>query len=329
MTFFPEFIKSLKVGDIQEHGNLAIYPLIMPETREQGYLLLDEALQQGVLEVREVSDAGSVNEILVKNRSDSPVLILDGEILTGAKQNRVVNASILVGPKVEIKIPVSCVEKHRWHYTSGGFTGSPRFSYANLRAKKSSQVAENLMVCMSFSADQGAIWEEVDRKRVRMGTESATGAVNDIFDSHDDRLNSYRNAFHLVEGQVGMAVFIGGKFVCLDTFDNQESLSRLFGKMIESYALDALDQAGGKKKEITAGAVEILLEKIASAKTRAYPSAGLGEDLRLIGEGLVGSCLKFDGRVIHLAVFEKTGDGQRRKTSLSSPSRRRRSNSSN
>ncbi|MCL6477510.1 MAG: hypothetical protein K6T65_03765 [Peptococcaceae bacterium] len=325
MTFLSEHIKSLKIGDIQEHENLAIYPLIMPEPREQGYLLLDGALQRGVLEIREVSDAGVVNEILVKNGSDSPVLILDGEILTGAKQDRVVNASIMVGPKVEIKIPVSCVEKHRWHYTSEGFTGSPRFSYANLRAKKSSQVAENLMACMSFSADQGAIWEEVDGKRARMGTESATGAVNDIFDSHADRLARYRDAFHLVEGQVGMAVFIGGKFVCLDSFDSQESLRQLFEKMIESYALDALEQPGNKK-EITAGAVESLLKKIASAETKTYPSAGLGEDLRFSGEGLLGSCLMFEGRVIHLAVFEKTGDGQRRRTSLSSLSRRRRDN---
>lgn len=122
-----------------------------------------------------------------------------------------------------------------------------------------------------------------------------------------------------------MAVFIGGKFVCLDSFDNQKSLRQLFEKMIEIYALDALEQPGNKK-EITAGAVESLLKKIASVETKTYPSAGLGEDLRLSGDGLVGSCLMFNGRVIHLAVFEKTGDGRRRRTSLSSPSRRRRDN---
>lgn len=82
----------------------------------------------------------------------------------------------------------------------------------------------------------------------------------------------------------------------------------------------------GEKKEIKTGAVESLLKKIASAETKDYPSARLGEDLRLSGDGLVGSCLVLDGRIIHLAVFEKTGDGQRRRTLLSSPSRRRRGN---
>jgi hypothetical protein len=75
-----------------------------------------------------------------------------------------------------------------------------------------------------------------------------------------------------------------------------------------------------------AGAVESLLKKIAPAETKAYPSAGLGEDLRISGKGLVGSCLMLDGRIIHLAVFEKVEDGSKRRTTLSSPSRRRRGN---
>lgn len=324
MTFLSDFIASLQAGAIQEHENMAVFPLVMKETGDPGYLMLDEALDRGVLEVREASASGVVNEILVINKGDKPVLILDGEILTGAKQNRVVNTSIMVGPKVELKIPVSCVEQHRWHYTSGGFTESSRFSYASLRAKKSSQVAESLSACMSFSADQGAIWEEVDRKRGKMGTESATGAVNDIYDGQIERLNKYCEAFQSVDGQVGMAVFINGKFVCLDSFDSQASLCRVFGKMIESYALDALEQQGTKKKEVAAVAVENLLKKAALAEIKAYPSVGLGQDVRLNGGGLVGSCLALEGRVIHLAVFEKPAGEGRRRTGMSNPSRRSR-----
>lgn len=59
MAFLSSFIEQLQVGDLQEYENLAIFPLIMPESREQGYLLLDEALRRGILEIGEVSDAGS------------------------------------------------------------------------------------------------------------------------------------------------------------------------------------------------------------------------------------------------------------------------------
>jgi len=102
-----------------------------------------------------VSEAGSVNEVFVLNKGESPVLILDGEILAGAKQDRVVNASILVGPRTELKIPVSCVEQGRWRYVAERFTESRRFSYARLRAQKAEQVAYSLHAFGAFGADQG------------------------------------------------------------------------------------------------------------------------------------------------------------------------------
>ena len=81
------------------------------------------------------------------------MLILDGEILIGAKQNRVVNASTLVGPKIDVKIPVSYVEQQRLQDQSEKFTESKRFSYSKMRAKKNVQVTECLMSIGAFSAD--------------------------------------------------------------------------------------------------------------------------------------------------------------------------------
>ena len=40
------------------------------------------------LEVTEVSEGGSVPNLFVKNRADRDVIIVDGEMLVGAKQNR-------------------------------------------------------------------------------------------------------------------------------------------------------------------------------------------------------------------------------------------------
>ncbi len=45
-----------------------------------------------------------------KNHTEIPVLILDGSELKGAKQNRIVNISILLKKNFEIIIPVICVE---------------------------------------------------------------------------------------------------------------------------------------------------------------------------------------------------------------------------
>lgn len=241
MAVTVDFLKKLKVGEAQAKDNLVIFPLLVDESVEPGYLLLDEALEQGILEVLEASREGIVNEILVRNKGDRPVLILDGEILIGAKQNRVVNASILVGPKIELKVPVSCVEQQRWRYVSEKFTESRRFSYARMRAQKNEQVADCLMSFGSFAADQGAIWDEVERKQREMRVESATRAVNDVYESHEEKLRKYCEAFHALEKQAGAAVFINGRFTCLDAFGSPASLRKLYKKMVESYALDALE----------------------------------------------------------------------------------------
>ncbi|MBE3587293.1 MAG: hypothetical protein IMW93_01830 [Thermoanaerobacteraceae bacterium] len=325
MTVLVNFLHTLRVGEPQAFENLTVFPLTGTQFQQPGYLLLDEALAHGLIEVREVSEAGSVNEVLVINKSDLPVLLMDGEILTGAKQNRVVNASVLVGPRAELEIPVSCVEQGRWRYVAEKFTDSRRFSYARLRAQKSAQVAESLHAFRAFSANQSAIWDEVERKQRKMGAESPTGAVNRVYESHEEKLKKYCAAFSPLEGQVGAAVFINGCFVCLDAFDSPATLRKLHTKMLESYALDALEQAGLDRKEPENSAAEQLLEKIAAARVARYPSVGLGEDLRIKAKELVGSCLALDGRVIHLAIFAREDrETERRSGPLSRPGWRRR-----
>ena len=54
---------------------------------------LTEALVQNLIAVTEVCEGGSVPELKVVNKSGTMVLILDGEELIGAKQNRVVNTT--------------------------------------------------------------------------------------------------------------------------------------------------------------------------------------------------------------------------------------------
>ncbi len=60
--------------------------------------------------VSEVSEGGSVPELKVTNLTGKHVLILDGEAVAGAKQNRVLNTTILIGAGTSLVIPVSCTD---------------------------------------------------------------------------------------------------------------------------------------------------------------------------------------------------------------------------
>ena len=75
-------------------------------------------------------------------KSGEDVSQTDGEELAGAKQNRVLNTSILLKEASETKIPVSCMERGRWSYASKGFS---KIDYATLFASLTSPV--NLAIC--------------------------------------------------------------------------------------------------------------------------------------------------------------------------------------
>jgi len=96
-TIIEKELEFLVLGDAQTRGRAALVPLLRPEPANgPEYLMLSEALQQGLLRVTEVSEGGAVPELKVTNEDGFPVLLIDGEELAGAKQNRVPNTSILI-----------------------------------------------------------------------------------------------------------------------------------------------------------------------------------------------------------------------------------------
>ena len=82
----------LRLGPVASHEGLTIVPL-MAERPAAGpdYELASAAMEAGTLRVSEIDGAGRVNELVVTNSGARPALLLDGEELVGAKQNRVVN----------------------------------------------------------------------------------------------------------------------------------------------------------------------------------------------------------------------------------------------
>ena len=104
-------LKSAKAGDPQVYRNIVIFPMTGTIEGDLDYLTLGEALESRLLTVTEVTAGGSVPELKVTNSADKPVLLLDGEELAGAKQNRVLNTTVLVPAKQSVVIPVSCTEQ--------------------------------------------------------------------------------------------------------------------------------------------------------------------------------------------------------------------------
>jgi hypothetical protein len=107
-------LPTLRVGDPTRYQSLSVFPLFSDGNGVVEYRLSEEALADESIAVEEVDESGSVPDLLVENKGDIRVLFLEGEELIGAKQNRILNTSVLVAAHSKTKIPVSCVEAGRW-----------------------------------------------------------------------------------------------------------------------------------------------------------------------------------------------------------------------
>jgi hypothetical protein len=79
---------------------------------------------------------------------------VDGDELVGAKQNRILNLTILVGGEQKLVIPVTCVEQGRWRYRNPEFASAGRALFAKARARKMSQVTESMVTAQARSANR-------------------------------------------------------------------------------------------------------------------------------------------------------------------------------
>jgi hypothetical protein len=163
-------LQSITVGSPTHFGGLTIIPLFRNGSApaEPDYTLLKEAIGRGTVRVTELSAGGSVPELRFENLGEEPVLLLDGEELVGAKQNRALNLTILAPSKEVIVIPVSCVEAGRWHAESDTFRPAERVMYARARAAKGAQVSLSMATSDSRRSDQSAIWDEIASKSERL-----------------------------------------------------------------------------------------------------------------------------------------------------------------
>ena len=318
------FLDHLDLGKRLTHRNLTIIPLHGNGDRGLDYMLGADAICAGLLEITEVSEGGSVPEVHVRSTCQKPVLLLEGEQLIGAKQNRIVNITILLPAKSTTRIPVSCVEAGRWRYASEEFEPGP-LSHPKLRARTSHDVTHCLRASGTPHADQGAVWEEVDEALSVAGAVSHTAALADAIEHRKASLDDYLARARYPKGARGILAAIDGQFVALDLFDKPQTCERVWDRLVRSYAFDALPTATAKRRKVFRTAVaRRLLEEIAAATPWRANAIGEGEHWRFETEGLVGSALVARRTCVHLAAFPRPGNGGTQAGPISPPSARRR-----
>jgi len=314
-------MEGIKFGKLQIHGHVVVIPIINKNGYGPDYLTMKEAMEQQLLTVTEVTEGGTVPELKVINKGIKAVLLLDGEELSGAMQNRVLNTTILLKEKSETLIPVSCTEHGRWSYSSAHFEESGHIMSAKLRRIKNASVHENLKTVHEFRSDQGAVWDEI-AIQARMNKQSpVTGAMKDVLEAKQEDLDAFLEHLPIVADQNGLLVLVNGKVVGLDMVSRPAAFGMLHPKLIRSYVMDALTEKPATAKEKPRDMADTFLRKIPQCREQPFDSVGYGRDFRYEGKKIVGSALVHEDTVIHMAFFQIT---ETEKAGRMSPVSRRR-----
>ena len=177
-------------------------------------------------------------ELAVVNPLDEAVLLYDGEELVGAKQNRILNVSVLVGAGAKLPIPVSCVEQGRWARTTVDFDAARHISHAHLRRRKAEMLAARPL---GRGIAQSEVWDEVRRKQERMAV-TRRPAPAATRSRRTDRLRIARGRVPARSLASAAPCSQSVTTLCLDTVSRPDAFTVLWPKLRAGYLLDALER---------------------------------------------------------------------------------------
>ena len=291
-------IKEATIGKPKTRLGTTIYPIFMPNNSPENIKIAADDLVVSELE------SASVPQIQVHNPTDSPLLIPAGKVLSGGRQTRTVNVSILVAPESTIVIPVSCVEAGRWH-GQHRFEDSKRFASRRVRMEKQRSVARNVKNLRNKMSDQGAVWNSIEAEMIARDLHSSTS--NFLY--AEESLNDERERFSAVqellsEGpepqQNGIAIAQGKEIVSVEMFASPDALKSSYEALIRSAIFDSPNK---KVKSPSEDAVQEFLDQILSAETTEAAGVGLGTEYHVENEKFVAHALAYKGRFLHANAF--------------------------
>jgi len=297
-----DLISNLKPGHVSTYKGLTVIPLFPKLNEELEYISLRQALMDETLDITEISEGGSVPDLKVLNKGDKPVLAIDGEEIKGAKQNRVLNTTILIKEKSALVIPVSCTEQGRWTYQSRKFNDSDVIMARNARMNKERAVMRSLDLDSSYRSDQGRIWDDIEYLSERRDVRSSTSAMRDVFTHHEKDLQKYIDHVKATKDQRGIICAIDGEISGMDIVSRADVYAQLHEKFIRSYAIE-LSKDEESNVDFDDSKLKKFIDDILGTEEKGYESVGYGKDYRYRGVSAIGSSLIYEKIPIHTTFF--------------------------
>jgi len=287
-------LEALKLAKPITYRNLTIFPLVSSIPQHTNYVTLDEAMKKGWLTIREAGN-GEVNFVELKNSGKKVVFIMTGEMISGAKQDRMLRDDVLIPPKSDwIRIPVYCVEHGRWVSVSPAFKSSGLVVPNELRQR--ARITKN----------QSHVWDAIAASQDRLGIASRTGTAQANYEDEETvkELTEYSKRFgdlpRLANNTIGVVATTGSRIICVDIFSNNDLLMRYWNKLLKSYAMDAIHES---QSVIQREDVQNLLNVLSHAHYASMGTPGPGELFKIETDFGKGTALLDKEILVHMDFF--------------------------
>ena len=256
---------AIKVSGPFSHANLSIFLLHGKDTMPAGHslLTLQEALEQKKAVVHETSN---VNELSIENVSaDMDVFVQSGDIVRGGKQDRLMACDMIVPPKSG-KIPIAsfCCESGRWQQRGG--ENAAAFGESSKQAAN-----KDVKLAVNAARDQGQVWQRVkesqQKLQMNVGKSVANKASPTSYQlSLEDKelmakLAAYESELKKVidakDDVIGFVIVINGKVEGAEVYGSSALFRKLWPKLINAAAVDALSELKKDAKFAAATAKDV------------------------------------------------------------------------
>ena len=239
MNMITQHFNLIEPGPMQLLAGLTLFPLRAkckdPLTQVKTF---DQLNEMGYANAFEHDFGESVTSISIDNTSPYFLLMLDGEGIVGARQNRMVQRSVIIAPHSSQSIPVNCVEEGRWRYTGGANFKKAEFSAsAKMRDIKAEYLKEGRQERI-----QSSMWREISSLEKKLGASSQTGDLDEILKSKETVSSQEIREFVRKNPCNGFLVFGAGR-PFIELFCREDLCEHFVMKSIKTWIADVDEEA--------------------------------------------------------------------------------------
>ncbi|MEL0625444.1 DUF6569 family protein [Salinibacterium amurskyense] len=296
-------LPQLHVGHGSHHGALSIFPLWVDSPRVTGLDWKASSIRTGEREGSPV-----VGELVLHNSTARPVVALEGDLLKGGWQDRMLARSLLLEPFEARVAEVFCVEAGRWGArsveTSAAHEASGRRSALSVRRGNAGgdDCGER------GGSQQSEVWQRISRFENTLGATASSSMLD-----HLDR--SAPLDARPLDGQRGVIIGIGGRVMGAELFGNTAGLRSRWQGILAAAALDA---QLAPRRRTTAHDARVFTRHLQGAALEDGGDAGLARAVRsqlgqLRASGIVNTNARTSthtstsaptASIIHLTAFD-------------------------